>query len=110
MKMIYLQIRYPSIIDKASANTLKKSPLYLSTQFTPTDIMELIASLHISGAIRRIDGSQADLPTLVEVFSQTFNVKINNPEQCRHAVVNRKLRLTRFLDFLRNHLIEYSRR
>lgn len=72
--------------------------------------MELIAALQISGAVRRIDGSPADLPTLVNVLSKSFNVRINNPEQCRHAVINRKLRLTRFLDLLRNHLIECSRR
>ena len=77
---------------------------------TPTDLMELIAALQISGAVRRIDGSPADLPTLVNVLSKSFNVRINNPEQCRHAVINRKLRLTRFLDLLRNHLIECSRR
>ena len=50
------------------------------------------------------------MATLVDVLSGTFNVRINNPEQCRHAVVNRKLRLTRFLDFLRNNLIAYSQR
>lgn len=72
--------------------------------------MELITALHLSGAIRRIDGTRVDLATLVDVLSRTFNVRINNPEQCRHAVVNRKLRLTRFLDFLRNNLIAYSQR
>ena len=70
--------------------------------------MELATALHLSGAIRRIDGTRVDLTTLVDVLSRTLNVRINNPEQCRHAVVNRKLRLTRFLDFLRNSLVEYS--
>ena len=78
--------------------------------FSPNNIMELITALHLSGAIRRIDGTRVDLATLVDVLSGTFNVRINNPEQCRYAVVNRKLRLTRFLDFLRNNLIAYSQR
>ena len=98
-----------AIADPVSVE-VPKSPLYLSKEFTPTDLMELIAALQISGAVRRIDGSPADLPTLVDVLSKSFNVRINNPEQCRHAVINRKLRLTRFLDLLRNHLIECSRR
>lgn len=45
---------------------------------------------------------------LVEYFSWMFNVRINNPNQCRRAVVNRKLRLTRFLNLLRGCLIEKS--
>ena len=107
IRLVFTRLRYPSIADPVSVE-VPKSPLYLSKEFTPTDLMELIAALQISGAVRRIDGSPADLPTLVDVLSKSFNVRINNPEQCRHAVVNRKLRLTRFLDLLRNSLVEYS--
>ena len=78
--------------------------------FSPNNIMELITALHLSGAIRRIDGTRIDLATLVDVLSGTFNVRINNPEQCRHTLINRKLRLTHFLDILRNNLIAYSQR
>lgn len=109
IRLIFTRLRYPSIADPVSAE-VPKSPLFLSEQFTPTDIMELATALQLSGAIRRIDGTRIDLATLVDVLSRTFNVRINNPEQCRHAVVNRKLRLTRFLDFLRNNLIAYSQR
>ena len=48
--------------------------------FFPNNIMELITALHLSGAIRRIDGTRVDLATLVDVLSRTFNVRINNPE------------------------------
>ena len=48
--------------------------------FSPNNIMELITALHLSGAIRRIDGTRVDLATLVDVLSRTFNVRINNPE------------------------------
>lgn len=109
IRLIFTRLRYPSIADQVSVE-VPRSPLFLSGQFTPTDIMELATALHLSGAIRRIDGTRVDLTTLVDVLSRTFNVRINNPEQCRHAVINRKLRLTRFLDLLRNHLIECSRR
>lgn len=107
IRLVFTRLRYPSIADQVSVE-VPRSPLFLSGQFTPTDIMELATALHLSGAIRRIDGTRVDLTTLVDVLSRTFNVRINNPEQCRHAVVNRKLRLTRFLDFLRNSLVEYS--
>ena len=109
IRLVFTRLRYPSIADPVSVE-VPKSPLFLSEQFTPTDIMELATALQLSGAIRRIDGTRVDLATLVDVLSGTFNVRINNPEQCRYAVVNRKLRLTSFLDFLRNNLIAYSQR
>lgn len=109
IRLVFTRLRYPSIADQVSVE-VPRSPLFLSGQFTPTDIMELATALQLSGAIRRIDGTRVDLTTLVDVLSRTFNVRINNPEQCRHAVVNRKLRLTHFLDILRNNLIAYSQR
>jgi len=109
IRLIFTRLRYPSIADPVSVE-VPKSPLFLSEQFTPTDIMELTTALHLSGAIRRIDGTRVDLATLVDVLSRTFNVRINNPEQCRYTVINRKLRLTHFLDILRNNLIAYSQR
>jgi len=109
IRLVFTRLRYPSIADPVSVE-VPKSPLFLSEQFTPTDIMELATALQLSGAIRRIDGTRVDLATLVDVLSGTFNVRINNPEQCRYTVVNRKLRLTHFLDILRNNLIAYSQR
>ena len=109
IRLVFTRVRYPSIAAPVSVE-VPKSPLFLSEQFTPTDIMELKTALHLSGAIRRIDGTRIDLATLVDVLSGTFNVRINNPEQCRHTLINRKLRLTHFLDILRNNLIAYSQR
>ena len=109
IRLIFTRLRYPSIADPVSAE-VPKSPLFLSEQFTPTDIMELATALQLSGAIRRIDGTRIDLATIVDVLSGTFNVRINNPEQYRHTLINRKLRLTHFLDILRNNLIAYSQR
>ena len=91
IRLVFTRLRYPSIADPVSAE-VPKSPLFLSEQFTPTDIMELKTALHLSGAIRRIDGTRIDLATLVDVLSRTFNVRINNPEQCHHTLINRKLR------------------
>ena len=98
IRLVFTRVRYPSIAAP------------VSVEVTPTDIMELATALQLSGAIRRIDGTRIDLATLVDVLSGTFNVRINNPEQCRHTLINRKLRLTHFLDILRNNLIAYSQR
>ena len=109
IRLVFTRLRYPSIADPISCE-VPKSPLYLAEPFTPTDLMELIAALHCAGVGRRIDGTRANVEQLVELFSCMFNVRINNPIQCRRAVINRKLRLTRFLDLLRNSLIEESQR
>lgn len=110
MQMVHLRIEHPAVMDRLPQSEKNRSALYLAEQFTPTDLMELITALHSAGVGRRIDGTRANVEQLVELFSWMFNVRINNPIQCRRGVINRKLRLTRFLDLLRNSLIEESQR
>ena len=110
IRMVYLRIEHPAVTDRLPQSDKPCSTLYLAEPFTPTDLMELITALHSAGVGRRIDGSRANIELLVEQFSWMFNVRINNPIQCRRGVINRKLRLTRFLDLLRNSLIEESQR
>lgn len=110
MRMVHLRIEHPAVMDRLPQSEKPRSVLYLAEPFTPTDLMELIAALHSAGVERRIDGTRANVEQLVELFSWMFNVRINNPIQCRRGVINRKLRLTRFLDLLRNSLIEESQR
>lgn len=110
MRMVHLRIEHPAVMDRLPQSEKPRSALYLAEQFTPTDLMELITALHSAGVGRRIDGTRANVEQLVELFSWMLNVRINNPIQCRRGVINRKLRLTRFLDLLRNSLIEESQR
>ena len=110
MRMVHLRIEHPAVMDRLPQSEKTRSALYLAEPFTPTDLMELITALHSAGVGRRIDGTRANVEQLVEPFSWMFNVRINNPIQCRRGVINRKLRLTRFLDLLRNSLIEESQR
>ena len=110
IRMVHLRIEHPAVMDRLPQSEKPRSALYLAEPFTPTDLMELITALHSAGVGRRIDGSRANVEQLVELFSWMLNVRINNPIQCRRAVINRKLRLTRFLDLLRNSLIEESLR
>lgn len=110
MRMVHLRIEHPAVMDWLPQSEKPRSVLYLAEPFTPTDLMELITALHSAGVGRRIDGTRANVEQLVELFSWMFNVRINNPIQCRRGVINRKLRLTRFLDLLRNSLIEESLR
>ena len=106
MRMVHLRIEHPAVMNRLREPEKPRSALYLAEPFTPTDLMELIAALHAAGVGRRINGTRANVEQLVELFSWMFNVRINNPIQCRRGVINRKLRLTRFLDLLRNSLIE----
>ncbi|KAA2368804.1 RteC protein [Alistipes shahii] len=106
--MVWLKVSHPAVMDCSKKVALPKSPIYLAEQFTPTDLMEIVTSMQGLGVGRCLDGSQASLDMFVESFSWMFNVRINNPNQCKHAILNRKLRLTRFLDLLRGYLIERS--
>ena len=46
IRLIFTRLRYPSIADPVSVE-IPKSPLFLSEQFTPTDIMELATALQL---------------------------------------------------------------
>lgn len=110
IEVVRLQLKYPATMGSAEKDKLPQSPLYLAEGYTPTDIMELIAALHIAGIVCYIDGRPADATPLVEMFSYVFNIKFKCPDHSRRSITNRKVRLTHFLDTLRNSLIEYSQR
>ena len=110
IEIVRLQLQYPATMGSAEKDKLPQSPLYLAEGYTPTDIMELIAALHIAGVVRYIDERPADATPLVEMFSYVFNIKFKCPDHSRRSITNRKIRLTHFLDTLRNNLIEYSQR
>ena len=75
-----------------------------------TDLMELISALHASGAIRKADGTPAELNKLVRAFELLLNVSFKNPDRCRNAALNRKVNVTKFLDALKQALVERSQR
>lgn len=110
IEVMRLQLQYPVAMGGVEKDKLPQSPLYLAAGYTPTDIMELIAALHIAGIVCYIDGRPADATPLVEMFSYVFNIKFKCPDHSRRSITNRKIRLTHFLDTLRNNLIEYSQR
>lgn len=72
--------------------------------------MELLTPLSLIGAIRKVDGSLAEHALIVRVFSAVLNLPIPNPERIKWAAVNRKIKLTSFLDKLKGTLIELSQR
>ena len=93
-RILLVQLRYPA----------------LATRHTLTDLMELISALHASGAIRKADGTPAELNKLVRTFELLLNVSFKNPDRCRNAALNRKVNVTKFLDALKQALVERSQR
>ena len=75
-----------------------------------TDLMERISARHASGAIRKADGTPAELNKLVRSFELLLNVSFKNPDRCRNAALNRKVSVTKFLDALKQALVERSQR
>ena len=86
----------------------ERSPLYWSKEYTPTDLMEILAGLARLGAVRTANGSPANFLLIVRTFEKVFNMKIPNHGHLRWATVNRKLRLTHFLDLLKQTLVDAS--
>ncbi len=107
-RTILLQLKYPSLDESKEPRT--PPPFNLSKDYTPTDLMEIIITLHAIGFFRMHDTSPVPLSKLTHEFENLCGVKIKNPDNARWAVLNRKIRLTRFIDLLKNTLIELSRK
>lgn len=107
-RMIYLQLKYPGIKEVRSRH--RHSPLKISKQYTNSDLMELIAPLSATGFFCQYDGSPASFMQIVREFEILCNTNIKNPDNCRWAILNRKTKLTHFIDILKNTLIELSRK
>lgn len=101
-----LKLKYPQMGRQNGKQY--KSPLYWTR--TPTDLMELLSALHAAGIVKKIDGSEAEMTLMVQSFETLFNCHIKNPARCRNATINRKIRLTKFLDFLKGALTDISQR
>lgn len=106
--LLLLQIRFPAL--KSTADSTAGNNIIWSAAYTQTDLMELISALHAAGAINRADGRPVELKTLIRAFERFLNISIRNPERCRYATINRSLHLTKFLNRLREALIERSQR
>lgn len=107
-QLLLLQVRFPTV--KPVAKGVVKSDITWSAAYTHTDLMELISALHEAGAICKADGRPVELKTLIRAFERFLNISIRNPERCRYATLNRSLHLTKFLNRLREALIERSQR
>lgn len=72
--------------------------------------MELIAPLTVAGFFCLYDDTPASFMQIVREFEIMCYTRIKDPDNCRRAILNRKNKLTYFLDILRHTLIELSQR
>ena len=107
-RMIYLQLKYPGIREVTAQR--HHSPLKISKRFTNSDLMEVIAALSAVGFFCQQDDSPATFMQITREFETLCNTSFKNPDNCRWAILNRKNRLTHFLDMLRNTLVELSQK
>ena len=107
-QMIYLQLKYPGVRNVYTSRP--HSPLKISKRFTNSDLMEVIAALSAVGFFCQQDDSPATFIQITREFETLCNTSFKNPDNCRWAVLNRKNRLTHFLDTLRGTLVELSQK
>ena len=108
VRLLHLRLRYPQsgIVPEVKI----ESPLYLSKKLTVTDLVELLYALHLIGAFRKSDGSRIEFSVVIHTFEEVLHIRIKNYERFKNAAVNRKIRLTGFLDQLKAALTERSQR
>lgn len=72
--------------------------------------MELACALYALKVIRTIDGSPAELTAIISVLGRLFHVRITDPNKKKWLVINRKNKLTHFLDSMKTALIDLSQK
>ena len=100
IQMVHLRITHPAVVNTEKGALHFKSPIYLAEGLAPTNRMETVTAMQGLGVGHLIDGSAVSVEMFVEQTAWLFDVRGENPDQARYAVVNRKLRLTRFPDRL----------
>ena len=108
VRLLHLRLRYPQsgIVPEVKI----ESPLYLSKELTVTDLVELLYALHLIGTFRKNNGSKAEFSVVARTFGELLHVRIKNVESWKNYTINRKIRLTGFLDRLKSALTERSQR
>ena len=108
IRLLNLRLQYPQsgIVPKVKI----ESPLYLSKELTVTDLVELLYALHLIEAYRKSDGSRIEFSVVIHTFEEVLHIRIKNYERFKNAAINRKIRLTGFLDQLKAALTERSQR
>ena len=105
LDIVYMKVEQYGLAPK-SPDTVNDAPVFWSKEYTVTDLMELILSLHESGALVYRDGSKASLAALVRLFEHSFNISIKDPRGLKSNVTTRKIKATKFLDVLSANFIE----
>nr|DAY94797.1 MAG TPA: RteC protein [Caudoviricetes sp.] len=84
------------------------SPSHLFWKHNAVDLNELLTAMDFDMAICYADGTKASMSDLVCSFEHFFNVKLGDPREAKRSVLKRKLKLTSYLDRLRQLLIKNS--
>jgi len=108
IEVTIILIRHPDIATKKISEPI--SPLFWSDEFTQTDLVELITSIHETKCVRTKAGKPASMEALTRLFEIAFNVKFNQVRALRASVLVRKEKLTSFLDRLRQSIIDLVQR
>lgn len=106
--VLLLQLKYPGMNE--SGKTRRRPPFRLSKEYTPTDLMEVVILFYAIGFFRMPDDTPAPLHKLTHEFEAICGVKIKSPDSTRWSILNRKIKLTHFIEILRNKLIDLSQR
>lgn len=108
VRLLHLRLRYPQsgIVPEVKI----ESPLYLSKELTVTDLVELLYALHLIGAFRKKRRFTDRVLGRYPHFRRGAAYPDKELERFKNAAVNRKIRLTGFLDQLKAALTERSQR
>ncbi|MCD7969117.1 MAG: RteC domain-containing protein [Alistipes sp.] len=102
-----LRMNNPELDDFSSKDY--QSPLHWdTTEYTQSDLMELISGFYELKVLRCINGKPASLNMLVQEFQKFVNLKITNSDAARCSILNRKKEVAKFTGRMASCLVERS--
>lgn len=108
LRILMLSLSHPHFSYKEELCDVS-SPLFWSDKYTKTDLVEILTALCSAGAIILRNGSPANMTVVVQVFEKVLNTKIKNADTMRWYALNRKIKLTNFIDTLKTAMLNLSR-
>ncbi len=105
IEIVHIRIEHPQLEELGE---ISNQSVLILKDVTQTDIVEIVTSMNLLKIAYKPDRRIADFKYMVEKIGRFFGMKINNPEQLKHVILNRKTNVTSFLDRLRSALLDES--
>lgn len=106
MEAFHLMLKHPELFIEQQDSF--QSPLFWSKDFNAIALSEELCGYQLVGAFETADGKKAEDTLVFRYFEKFLNIKLGVPGDAKRHVLQRKTKLTDFIDLKRKALIKCS--